>query len=219
MLANPAYGQNVASIDLTHPAVSTNSAKQPLPKGCEKLLPGIMADGYVAPPDSEPREIVVEIVNVRQQNLVVGSAAQGEVQLRNTGKYPIQIPWSTDRTLIEKNQDPNHLTWEEGAFNFVLRGTGPLKQVEQSLYGSTLVVGSRVTIRPGEWVTAEVTFKLELEYPFLGQVIKQGEGQLRVEWEQGQYSRDIKECRVGSGYYRYANYYRQQNPAITIRLN
>src|ERR1700675_2688530 len=99
ILATSAQGQQIASVDLTHPTVPTKSAgTQALPKGCEKLLPGY-ADGFVAPPNREAREIVVEMVKLSNENPVIGSEVQGEVQLRNTGKYPIKIPWSTDPNI------------------------------------------------------------------------------------------------------------------------
>lgn len=215
----PVWAQQVASIDLTHLITLAKSAeKSTLPKGCEKILPGVIGDGYMTPPNREPREISVEIVRVDDKNPAAGSMVQGQVRLRNTSKYPIDIPWNADPNRVELGQDPYHSSWEEGRFNFVLRATDPLKRMPQALYGSQSVVGSMLKIQPGEWVTANVAFTLELEYPFPGQPIKKGDGQLQVEWEQSWHSRNIKDCSLGSGYFTYRDYYRQQNPAITIQI-
>lgn len=224
VLATSAQGQQIASVDLTHPTVPTKSAvdqtKTVMPKRCEKVSPHAIGDGLVAPSDHEPREITVEIVKVSNQNLVIGSEVQGEVQLRNSGKYPIQIPWSTDPTIVEKGQNPYHLTWEVGSFSVVWQDDFLLKGLTQSLYGSKFAVGSMLTIQPGEWVTAEVKFTLEPEYPIPGRLIKDGEGQLQAKWEQTERSRDIrdiKNCSYGLTFFRYGSYYHQQNPPITIK--
>jgi hypothetical protein len=60
--------------NLTNQTVSAQSAgKQVLPKGCEKLLPGMTGDGFVSPPNHEPREIVVEMAKLSNENPVSGS--------------------------------------------------------------------------------------------------------------------------------------------------
>jgi hypothetical protein len=223
MLATSALGQQIASVDLTHPTEPPKSTgkqnKTVLPKGCEKLLPGVIGDGFVGPPDSEPREIVVEMIKASNQSPAIGSEVQGRVQLRNNGKYPIEIPWSTDPTVAVKGQDPYHLNWEDGNFRVVWQDDFLLKNLTQSLYGSRFAAGSMLMIQPGEWVTAEVKLKLEPEYPIPGRLIKAGEGRLRVEWEQTAGTRDVKNCAVASGFFKYGSYYHQQNPAITIKLH
>jgi hypothetical protein len=218
-MAISARAQHVASIDLSRLSAPTKSAGElPLPKGCEKLLPGPLGDGAVIPPKNESREIVVELIN-QSHDLVIGNVAQAEAQLRNTGKYPIWIPWSTDKTIVMSGQNPTQISWEEGNFNFVLQSHDKLKRVTQSLYGSKVVAGSEIMIRPGEWVTAKVPFELTLEYPLPGQLIKRGEGRLHVEWEQNSYTRSIKDCKLQTGFFEYGRlFYHEQNPQVMIRL-
>jgi len=182
-------------------------------------MPGMAGDGIVSPPDDEPREIEVEMVKLSNENPVIGSEVQGEVQLRNSGKYPIHIPWSTDPKRIEKGQDPNSLRWEEANFQLVLKGSVGLENLSQPLFSSRISAGSELTIQPGEWVTAIVKFKLALEYAMPGRFIRKGKGELLVHWEQGATYRSIKNCAVTTGWFDYRNYYRQQNPTVTINVN
>jgi hypothetical protein len=221
ILASSAQAQQIASVDLTHSKVPTKSAgMQALPKGCEKLLPGGIGDGFVAPPNHEPREIVVEMVKLSNETPVVGSEVQGEVQLQNIGKYPIKIPWSTDPNIIEKGQNPNRLQWEEGSFSIELKhGYELLVSLSQSLFGSRFSAGSELTIQPGEWVTAFVKFKLAPQYGPPGHSVRKGKRDLFVEWEQAGESKSIRNCAVSTGWFHYRNYYRQQNPTVTINVN
>jgi hypothetical protein len=223
LLASPARGQEIAAVDLTHATEPIKSAgKQSAsasPKGCEKLLPGIIGDGYVLPPDDGPREIVVEMIKVNSDSPSVGSSVQGEVRLRNIGENSVQIPWSTDPNVTSQGQNPDNLSWEFGDLSIVLQGTGRLKNLSQSLYGSKYVAGSMLAIKPGQWVTFEITFKLEPEYPIPGRIVNVGQGQLRVEWEQTQTTWAVHDCSVARGFFRYGRYYQQQNPAMLIKIN
>ena len=221
LAATSAQAQQIASVDLTHAKVPTKSAgTQALPKGCERLLPGDIADGAAVPPNHEPREIVVEMVKLSSENPVVGSEVRGEVQLQNIGKYPIKIPWSTDPNIIEKGQNPNRLQWEEGNFSIELKhGYELLASLSQSLFGSRFSAGSELTIQPGEWVTAFVKFKLAPQYGSPGHSVRKGKRDLFVEWEQVGREQALKDCAVSHGSFYYRNYYRQQNPTVTINVN
>jgi hypothetical protein len=219
ILATSVQAQQIASVDLTRPQEPTKSAgTQAPPKGCEKLLPGIIADGFVAPPNHEAREILVEMAKLSDENPVAGSEVQGEVRLRNTGKYPITIPWSTDPSVLEKGQNPNNRQWEEGRFNISLKGGyDPLVKLSPPLLSSRFSAGSELTIQPDQWITAVVKFKLTPQYPLPGDSMRKGERELFVEWEQVGREQGLKDCAVSNGYFHYLNYYRQQNP--TVRIN
>jgi hypothetical protein len=229
MLATSAKGQQVASVDLTRASVPTTPpGKQAQPNGCEGLLPRVIGDGFVEPPDQEARKIVVEMVEVSNQAPSIGGVVQGEARVRNSGTHAIQIPWSADPSVRGKGQNARNsktgtaaVAWEEGSFNVYLQGSGLLKNLSQPLFSSKSAPESQVTIAPGEWVTAKIAFKLELEYPMPERSIKDGDGRLTVEWEQTAISGTIYSngCLVGSGFYRYSHYYEQQNPAIPIKLN
>jgi hypothetical protein len=223
MLVSSAQAQQIASVDLSHlqkqAAPGRKQEKTVIPKGCEKLIPGAMADGIVSPRDDEPREIEVEMVKLSNENPVIGSEVQGEVQFRNSGKYPKQIPWSTEPKRIEKGQNPNHLSWEEANFKIVLKGSELLENLSQPLLGARISAGSELTIQPGEWVTVTVKFKLAPQYPIPGRSIRKGKRELLVRWDQAARSWGIKNCAVTTGWFDYRNYYRQKNPTVTINVN
>jgi len=125
LLVSPALGQQIASVDLTQPpksnSTSQNQKKTALPDGCERILPGIIADGLVMPKDNQPRAIVLEIISVSADKAPVGSELRADVRLRNSGKQSIQIPWSTDPSTVTDGQVPGHLEWEGASFEVLLR--------------------------------------------------------------------------------------------------
>jgi hypothetical protein len=216
-----ARAQKIASVDLTKPpdsakAVDIQKTDEP-PNGCQKLLQGGFADGYVLPQQGHPQaEISVEIVRVNDPTPASGSESQAEVRLRNNGKEPIHIPWSLDVGTVENGQDPNHLHWEVGDFVVELDGAMLANRtLTQRLYGSEFVKGSQLTIQPSEWVTATIKFKLENMF-FPDRPLAAGESQLSVEWEQSARSRDIRDCKAMDGNYKYG--YKQTNPTVTIQL-
>jgi hypothetical protein len=229
MLATCARGQQVASVDLTHVnAPATPTGKQARPNPCE--LPRAIGDGFVEPPDQEPRDIVVEMADISDHAPRIGSVVQGEVRLRNSGGHPFQIPWSVDPTVRGNGQNPQDsktgtaaVEWEEGSFNIYLQGSNLLKNFSQPLFSSKSAPGSQITIGPGEWVTVKIKFKIETAYPYPQpeDSIKEGDGRLQVQWEQTAIAGTMNSngCLVGSGFFHYLDYYKQQNPAITIKLH
>lgn len=222
LLAGSARGQQIAAKDLAHAAGPAKSPgkqeKYPLPKGCKKLVGGLIADGIVSPPEHGPREIVVGVTKINGGNLWVGSEVEAEVRLRNSGEYPIQIPWSTHPQTMWQGQDPSHTIWDYGHLSFDLQGMGLVTE-SQPLYGSKYVAGSMLAIQPGEWVTFEVKFQLEPEYPIPGRFINAGEGQLQVAWQETSTTWDVHNCSVGQRFFQYGRYYHQQNPPVTIKIN
>jgi hypothetical protein len=224
ILTVPAKGQQVGAVDLTNPPAMDNLAAMReglgLPNGC-KELGGSVGDGAIIPRKNQPHEIRVEITDVRNKVINAGSFSQVEVRLRNSGKYPIKLPWSTDANIIEKNQNPSRLAWEVGNFQVLLDRSDRLKNLGQSLYGSEFSKGSMITIQPGEWIIAVIKFKLELEYPTPDQVIRTGERYLQVEWEQSSHTEtlDPAKCEIMSGFFTYRNFYFQQNPSVNITIS
>lgn len=223
ILVVSANGQQIGSIDLTHPPVEAKSSeiggRPVLPSSCGKIGGGI-GDGAVVPKRNQPREIVLELVEVSDKEFIRGSVVQAEVRLRNSGEYPIEIPWSADPNTVERNQNLSHLTWETGNFQALLDRNDLLKSQGQTLYGSKLSKESMATIQPGEWITAAIKFKLELEYPIREQVLRAGKRQLRVEWDQASHTStvNVTKCEQWSGYFTYRNFYQQQNPPVTITV-
>lgn len=178
-----------------------------------------MADGVILPEDKEPREISLAITKLSDENPTVGSEVVAEIQLRNIGKNPINIPWSTDPSVIKKGQDPDHLKWEQGGFEMRLRDWRNegfvLKSPELPLYGSKFSPESQLTLQPGEWVTARMNFEIEDRY--FG--TPEGESRLSVEWEQASRTWARSKCGATTGWFDYnPGFYKQKQAAVTIHV-
>jgi hypothetical protein len=164
----------------------------------------------------------VEITKVNGENPSIGGELQAEVRMRNSDTRAIQIPWSTDYSIIEAGQDPESLQWNAGTFEFMLRiphvTQVRLKSLTGWLYGSKFYAGSQLTIQPGESITALVKLKLEDEYAIPPERLKEGEWQLSAEWFQVGRSWGVKNCKAANGYFHYDKFYRQQNVPMTIQV-
>jgi hypothetical protein len=221
-----AFAQQVASVDLTRPPVLTTPTEKTqetaLRNGCEKLTLGIISDGLVEPEDHQPHQIVVEVSHAEDMKPAAGSDLRAEVKLRNTGKQAIQIPWSTDASIVENGQNPDDLVWDEGTFEFALRNQSDdqvrLKSLARPLFGSKFSPGSLLTVQPGAWITAVIKFKLKDEYGIHDGALKAGRWQLSAEWHQSERKRRLDGCRVTTGYFTYGHYFQQQNPSVDIQI-
>jgi hypothetical protein len=226
LLSSIPLAQQISSVDLTHPPEPSkhaeNQEKRALPNGCEKLSDGAIADGWVKPENDRPRDIVVEVVNIRDKKPAIASEVEAEVRLRNADNRSIQIPWSTDPTIIKTGQNEYDFVWDVGTFEFMLRDQHDnevfLRSLTGSLYGSKFAAGSQLTIQPGESIAAVVKFKLENEFRIPPERLKEGEWQLLARWHQIARSWHVKDCGAWNGFFQYAEYYRQQNPAVTIQV-
>lgn len=226
LLISIPFAQQIGSVDLTGPQKSPKPAEgeetRTLPNGCEKLSGGGIADGWVEPEDHRPRDLVVEVINVKDTKPTLGSELEAEVRLLNTDTRSILIPWNADPGAIVAGQDPWNLQWDVGTFEFTLRDRQDnqvaLKSLTGWLYGSKFSAGSQLTIRPGESITALTKFKIEDKYPIEPGRPKVGEWQLLAEWQQIGRSWHVENCEGWNAYFQYANFYRQQNPAITIQV-
>jgi len=228
MAVTSAQAQQIASVDLSR-ALEPSEYTQKLtavPEGCAQLLGGTIADGFVLSPTEGPRDIDVTIVKLSNENPALESEVKGEVQLKNSGEYPIQIPWSLDPNTINKGQDSGHLEWEEASVNVALTPHDSLEVLNSPLFGSRFSEGSDLTIQPGEWVTLIIKFRVALKFRVPpqsttpGQSLPKGKAKagLLVQWEQARRTRDIRNCAVTTGWFSYQGYYRQQNPTATIRI-
>jgi hypothetical protein len=227
LTASAAFPQQVGLVDLTRPigvlAVPDQSARQ-LPPGCTEEKRGIMADCIVKLDDNRPRNISLQIIKLSSETLEVSGDGRAEVRLQNTGEQPISIPLSTDWSAIQKASSPDHLEWEEGSFQVVLRDkrnhTIALTSNDWSLYGSRLVSGSLMTIKPGEWITAFLNFKVLDRYQIVSPAeFPVGEGELFLEWAQTRRVWNRKDCVWNTSLFDYRGYYKQERPTATVRVN
>src|SRR5258708_14778599 len=123
-ISNPDSQKN-NFVDLTRPPITHNQTeghdRRDVTDGCEKADGGGIADGWVKPDGGLPRDILVQVLSVKNAKPALGSELEATVQLRNADARPIQIPWSTEQRIIRDGQKSDDLHWEAGTFEFMLR--------------------------------------------------------------------------------------------------
>lgn len=228
VVAGVVYAQQVASKDLLIPPVAhavaapAGEEKPKYPKGCSKMDVGY-ADGVVLGEDNVPRKIVVDLVKISSTKLAIGSEIVATAKLQNAGEKPIQIPWSTDFQTTLEGQDPDNRSWEFGEFQISIRDTrnpdyyDHLVTTSQPLYASKFVAGSNLTLKPGEWITAQISFRIEVENPKF-EVVNVGTAELAVEWFQTARTRSVKDCGVILEYFRYDDPFESLNRRVVAKV-
>jgi hypothetical protein len=218
--------QDRRSVDLAHPTPISNPPeliqKKIPPTGCATISDGGSADGMIQAEDGEPRDIVVEIVKLKNSEAASGSELEAQVRLQNSSKHPIRIPWSTDPAIIDNPHDEEHLEWETATFQFSLTNEDEeevaLKSLTGWLYGSKRKEGSELTLQPRDSMTATVRIKLEDRAPIEPGPLKAGNWQLTAEWLQIGKSWQVRDCRSWNRSFLYQEFYRQKNPPVAIHI-
>lgn len=223
LLPVSAEAQQVASKDLLNPSTDVaapiqKDEKPEYPSGC-----GAFVDGVALTKDRTPRQIKLEMLSISDTDLILGSEIVATVKLQNADRNSIQIPWSTDLQTTLHGQDPNNRRWEFGQFQIALRnknngyGYNSLMNTSQPLYGSTLAPGTMLTVKPGEWITAQISFRVTVEDPRY-EKITEGPADLTVEWFQTVRTRVVKDCGVTLGYFPYDSFYLHYNRVIVRQV-
>jgi hypothetical protein len=218
------FSQQVGVVDFTQSeAAATQTEGDKLAPGCTQETVGTMANGAVVQDGGPPPRISLEIVKLSSDILEVGGEGRAEVRLKNVGETPIQIPWSKDSSVIRKAPNPDHLEWEQGTLGVVLRDrdnhTIALKSAgaEQWLFGSQFVTGSQMTMKPGEWITAFLGFKLEDVYHTHSSVeFPTGEARLFLEWQQARREWSRENCAWNRAWFDYG--YKQEHPTTPVQV-
>lgn len=220
-----AEAQQIATRDLRRTITVTDlptekkNEEPKLPNGCEHMGMGF-ADGFTMNKDGKPRQIKLKLVDISATKLAMNSEVTATISLQNAGPSPIQIPWSTDFQTTMAGQDPENRTWEFGQFQLAL-GQGDKHYYDElistslPLYGSEFVPNSMLTIKPGEWITAQITFLVSVVRPQF-ESIKIGPADLTVEWFQTRRTHVLKDCGITFGYFPYDSFYRHVN-RVTVR--
>jgi len=219
-------GQDPHSVDLAHGSLvsSPNEFLQKKIRSavCTEISDGGTADGLIQPEDGEPRDILVEIVKLKNSEVTSGSELEAQVRLQNVSKHPIRIPWNTDPAVVDNPRDPEHLEWETATFQFSLTNEDDdevaLTSLTGWLYGTKLKESSELTLQPRDRVTALVRLKLVDKAPIEPGPIKAGDWQLSAEWLQIGKSWQMRECRVWNRNFLYQEFYRQKNPPVPIHI-
>jgi hypothetical protein len=220
------FPQQVGAVDLTRPigvlAVAEQSGN-PLATGCTQEKRGLMAHGARKLDDSQPRKIALQIIKLNADTLEVGGDGRAEVRLKNTSEKSISIPWSTDSSVIRKTPNPDHLEWEEGSFQVAFRDKPnhiiALTSTDWSLYGSQFVSGSQLTIKPGEWITAFLNFKVDDRYHIVSLAkFPIGDAKLFLEWRQELRISERGNCNWNTWSFDYKSYYKQERPTAAVQF-
>jgi hypothetical protein len=221
--------QQVASKDLLRPPVALTATAQAqvvekpeLPNGCSKMGVGY-ADGVTLGEDKAPRKISVDLVKISSTKLAIGSEIVATAKLQNVGEKSVQIPWSTDFRTTMDGQDPDNRFWEFGEFRMSLRDKrnpnyyDRLVTTSQPLYASKFVADSNLTLKPGEWITAQISFRIEVQNPEFVEV-NVGTADLAMEWFQTVRTRSVRDCGVTLGYFPYDDLFDSLNRKVVARV-
>jgi hypothetical protein len=212
--ATMACAQQVASTDLLRsPAAATPATPAQTPEesdhpnGCSKMGVGF-ADGVTLDEDRKPRKLMVGLVEISTSKLTIGSEVIATAKLQNIGGKSLQIPWSTDFRTTMDGQDPDNRSWEVAEFRMSIRDKknphyyDRLVITSQPLYASKFVPGSYLTIEPGRWITARISFRIAVQRPAF-EKLSVGTNTLAMEWFQTVRTRKVKDCGVTLGYFPY----------------
>jgi hypothetical protein len=221
-----ARAQQVASKDLLGPPAllaPTQREEQPeVPKSCSRMGRGY-ADGVTLGEDKTPRTIKVDLLKMSRTKLALGSEIVATAKLQNAGEKSIQIPWSTDFRTTMDGQNPDNRLWEFGEFRMSVRDRqnpayyDQLVTTSQPLYASKFIAGSYLTLKPGEWITARITFKIAVQNPKF-EKLSVGAAELAMEWFQTVRTRSAKDCGVTLGYFPYDHPFKSLNRRVIAKV-
>ena len=120
-------------------------------------------------------------------------------------------------------QDPDNRFWEFGEFRMSLRDKrnpnyyDRLVTTSQPLYASKFVADSNLTLKPGEWITAQISFRIEVQNPEFKEV-NVGTADLAMEWFQTVRTRSVRDCGVTLGYFPYDDLFDSLNRKVVARV-
>jgi hypothetical protein len=214
-LTSMVHARRVATKDLLHSAdsVTENVLAQigqegQHANGCKELNVGGYVDGVTLDEDKKPRKLSVKLAKISTTKLTIDREIIATAKLQNVGSKSVQIPWSTDPRTITDGQPTDDLSWEVAEFRMSMQDKrnpqyyDELVMTSQPLYASKFVSGSYLTLRPGEWITAQISFKVAVGEPEFEE-LNIGTVTLAMEWFQEVRTRVVKNCAVTLGYFRY----------------
>jgi len=217
-----AQAQQVASKDLLRsPAAATATTPAQPPEesdhadGCSKMGVGF-ADGVTLDEENKPRKLGVGLVEISTRKLMLGTEITATAKLQNLGVKSVQIPWSTDFQITMDGQDPDDRSWEFAEFRMSIRDKknpeyyDRLVTTSQPLYASKFVPGSYLTLKPGESITARISFMVAVQNPAFEE-LSIGTNTLAMEWFQTVRTRRVKDCAVMLGYFPYDSHFWSSN--------
>jgi len=221
LLLRAGHAQQVRHVDLRRHVESKETEPHVpellRPTGCGNKPGGVIADGEMRA--KTQRNILVAVTKLSDEQPTVGAEIEAEVMLKNLGPAPIAIPRLTNPTRLEAGENDNYEEWEVGKFIIKLRNKERemrLRSLSGALYSSPYSNGSTLTLKEGEWLTVELRFKLQAEWPDVEGRVLPGEHQVIAEWRQEMHTQKRIGCRINSGFLPYKGYYRQEHGAATL---
>ena len=153
----------------------------------------------------------------------MGTEVSATAKLQNVGRKPIQIPWSTDVRTTMNGQNPDESYWEFGEFRMSVRDKhnkhyfDRLVTTSRPLYASKFVPGSSLTVKPGEWITARISFRIEVQNNKF-EAVNVGRAALAMEWFQTSRSRLVRNCGVTLRYFPYDEPFKSANRRVVATI-
>ena len=228
-LTTVVHAQQVASKDLVRsPAavmatIPAQTEQEPgHAKGCAEWGAGFV-DSVTLNEDKRTRKLKVGLVKISITKLVIGTEIIATAKLQNIGSKSVQIPWSTDFSATMDSQDPDDRSWEFAEFRMSIRDKqnatyfDRLVTTSQPLYASEVIPGSYLTLKPGEWITARISFRVDVQRPEF-EKLSVGTAGLAMQWFQTVRTRVVKNCGVTLGYFSHEDRFSSLNRRVVAQV-
>jgi hypothetical protein len=112
---------------------------------------------------SPDNEITIALVSLDKASYSLGEEVTYEVKVRNSGKEPVEIPWTPHSADLEPTDSSESYTFLHAAVS--LSFTDPDSNRSFSIYahsyGSSEMPGSTRKLLPGEWIFVRARQKIE----------------------------------------------------------
>jgi len=108
-------------------------------------------------------EISVAVVSLDKASYSLGEEVAYEVKIQNSGKEPIEIPWTPHLGDLEPTESSQSYTFLHGAVSltFTEADSNRSFSIYANSYGSSEIPGSLRKLLPGEWIFVRARQKIE----------------------------------------------------------
>jgi hypothetical protein len=108
-------------------------------------------------------ESTITLVNLDKAAYSLGEEVNYEVKIQNSGKEPIEIPWTPHLGDLEPADSSQSYTYLHAAVSLSFTGPGSNRtfSVYANSYGSSDVPGTTRKLLPGEWIFVRARQKVE----------------------------------------------------------
>ena len=109
-------------------------------------------------------EVTITLVSLDKASYSLSEEVTYEVKLQNSGKAPVEIPWTPDSSDFEPADSLESYTFLHAAISLTFTDPGPNRTfaVYANSYGSPEKQGSTRKLLPGEWILVRARQKLEV---------------------------------------------------------